>query len=390
MRSPRTAGYGVALGARSGPCTGSHPTVEARQASGGGGGRTVMERGASSSLRVRVPAKINLHLAVGPRRSDGYHDVVSVMQTVTLYDTLRLTLHDDGHSAHPSARRRMRVSLTLDGDAGAAGVPAGGDNLVLVAARRLMAHLGIGGVNGERTSGAAGDGAGVAGPGAPGDDGGPWSRLHLTKRIPVAAGMAGGSADAAAALVGLNRLWSAGLDPSELCDLAALVGSDVPFCVVGGTALATGTGTSVASVLTRSRTHWVIGIDHEPLSTAAVYAAFDDLPAPAPSSPDPVLQALLAGDVDALAAAVRNDLEPAAVVLRPALVGRRDALLDAGALAAMVSGSGPTMLGLARDAAHAAAIADAVRDRFDAVEVVSSPAGGPEFVASSRPEPAPA
>lgn len=337
-----------------------------------------MERGASSTLRVRVPAKINLHLAVGPRRPDGYHDVVSVMQTVTLYDTLRLTLHDDAHSAHPSARRRMRVSLTLDGDAGTAGVPVDGDNLVLVAARRLMAHLGIGGVNGERT------------PDAPGDDAGPWSRLHLTKRIPVAAGMAGGSADAAAALVGLNRLWGAGLEPSALCDIASLVGSDVPFCVGGGTAIATGTGTSVASVLTRSRMHWVIGIDHEPLSTAAVYAAFDDLPAPAPSSPDPVLQALLAGDVDALAAAVRNDLEPAAVVLRPALVGRRDAMLDAGALAAMVSGSGPTMLGLARDAAHAAAIADAVRDRFDAVEVVSSPAGGPEFVAPSRPEPTPA
>jgi 4-diphosphocytidyl-2-C-methyl-D-erythritol kinase len=337
-----------------------------------------MDRGATSTLRVRVPAKINLHLAVGQRRPDGYHDVVSVMQTVTLHDTLRLTLHDDAHSAHPSARRRMRVSLTLDGDAGAAGVPVDGDNLVLVAARRLMAHLGIGGMNGERTVD------------APGDDAGPWSRLHLTKRIPVAAGMAGGSADAAAALVGLNRLWGADLDAGELGDIAALVGSDVPFCVGGGTALATGTGTSVASVLTRSRTHWVIGIDREPLSTAAVYAAFDDLPAPGPSSPDAVLQALLAGDVDALAAAVRNDLEPAAIVLRPALVGRRDALLDAGALAAMVSGSGPTMLGLARDAAHAAAIADAVRDRFDAVEVVSSPAGGPEFVASPRPEPEPA
>jgi 4-diphosphocytidyl-2-C-methyl-D-erythritol kinase len=344
-----------------------------------------MDRSASSTLRVRIPAKINLHLAVGPRRPDGYHDVVSVMQTVTLYDTLRLTLHDDGHSAHPSARRRMRVVLTLDGDAGTAGVPADGDNLVLVAARRLMAHLGMGGVDGERTAGAPSEDAlgGVV-------DGGPWSRLHLTKRIPVAAGMAGGSADAAAALVGLNRLWGADLDAGELCDIAALVGSDVPFCVGGGTALATGTGTSVASVLTRSRTHWVIGIDREALSTAAVYAAFDDLPAPEPSGPDAVLQALLAGDVVALAAAVRNDLEPAALALRPSLAGRRDALLDAGALAAMVSGSGPTLLGLARDAAHATAIADAVRGRFDAVEVVSSPAGGPEFVAPARPEPAPA
>ena len=338
-----------------------------------------MDRGAASTLRVRVPAKINLHLAVGPLRPDGYHDVVTVLQTVSLHDTLRLTLIDDAHSAHPSARRRMRVSLTLDGAAGSDGVPADGDNLVLVAARRLMAHLGIGG---DRTP----DPTAVS----PADGDGPRTRLHLAKRIPVAAGMAGGSADAAAALIGLNRLWGAELEPAELCEVAALVGSDVPFCVLGGTALATGTGTSVARVLTRSRTHWVVGIDREPLSTAAVYAAFDDLPAPDASTPDAVLQALRTGDIDELAGALRNDLEPAAIALRPALAERRAAMLDAGALAAMVSGSGPTMLALARDAAHAQAVAAAVRERFDAVEVVASPAGGPEFVQAPRPEPGPA
>ena len=336
-----------------------------------------METAANGVLRVRVPAKINLHLAVGPRRPDGYHDVVTVLQSVTLHDTLLLSLDEGAHAAHPAARARMRVGLTLDGGAGAAGVPADGDNLVLVAARRLMAHLGIGG---DRTPD-----AGVA---APGD--GPWSRLHLTKRIPVAAGMAGGSADAAAALVGLNRLWGAGLGTPELCGVAALVGSDVPFCVLGGTALATGTGTSVAQVLTRSRTHWVVGIDREPLSTAAVYATFDTLEPPGSSSPDDVLQALRTGDIEELARALRNDLEPAAIALRPALATRRDALLEAGALAAMVSGSGPTMLGLARDADHAASIADRVRDRFDAVEVVAAPAGGPEIVAVPRAEAAPA
>ena len=326
-----------------------------------------MERG-STTLHVRVPAKINLHLAVGPLRADGYHDVVTVLQTVALHDRLTLTLEEGAHAAHPSSRGRMRVSLTLDGGLGTDGVPAGPDNLVLVAARRLMAHLGIGG---DRTP---------DDPSAAADGGGPWSRLHLTKRIPVAAGMAGGSADAAAALVGLNRLWGAELEPAELCELAGLVGSDVPFCVLGGTGLATGTGTSVAQVLNRSRTHWVVGVDREPLSTADVYAAFDRLEPPAPSSPDAVLQALRTGDVEQVARTLRNDLEPAAIALRPALEGRRSALLDAGALAAMVSGSGPTMLGLARDEEHARAIAARVADRFDAVEVVASPAGGPEFV----------
>jgi len=342
-----------------------------------------MDRGASSTLRIRVPAKINLHLAVGPRRGDGYHDIVTVLQTVSLFDSLRLTLHDAAQSAHPSSRGRMRVALTLDGDAGAVGVPADADNLVLVAARRLMAHLGIGGDH-------MGDHMVEPDDASAAEAEGPLTRLHLTKSIPVAAGMAGGSADAAAALVGLNRLWDAQLDPNELGRIAALVGSDVPFCVLGGTALATGTGTSVAQVLTRSRTHWVVGIDRSPLSTAEVYGAFDRLAAPTPSTPDLVLQALRTGEVDELASVLRNDLEPAAIALRPALADRREAMLEAGALAAMVSGSGPTMLGLARDGAHARVIADAVRADFDAVEVVVAPAGGPEIVPVPRQAVSPA
>lgn len=344
-----------------------------------------MGRGAARTLRVHVPAKINLHLAVGPRRPDGFHDVETVLQTVSLFDTLLLALHEDPHAAHPAARRRMRATLTVDNGAGPT-VSAGPDNLALVAARRLMAHLGIdGGPGGERTptvdptSDIDGDATSDA------DGAGSWTRLHLTKRIPVAAGMAGGSADAAATLVGLNRLWDADLAPDTLCDLAALVGSDVPFCVEGGTALATGTGTSVARVLNRTVTHWVVGIDHEPLSTADVYARFDTLEPPAPSSPDAVLQALRTGDAEALAPVLRNDLEPAAVALRPVLAERRAALLDLGALAGLVSGSGPTLLGLARDAADARRLAAAVADRFDAVEVVSAPSGGPEVTSAVGP-----
>jgi len=311
----------------------------------------------SVRLRVRVPAKINLHLAVGPRRPDGYHDLVTVLQTVSLHDTLRVRC-DDGQALHPTARRRMGLVLTADG-VGDGDVPLGDDNLVLVAGRRLMREVGMGG---------------------DADDGGPATRLHLTKRIPVAAGMAGGSADAAAALVGLDRVWGTDLGPERLRRLAADVGSDVPFCVGGGTALARGTGTDVAPALARGTTHWVVGVDAGALGTADVYRAFDGLPAPAAADPDRMLQALRTGDVEALGAAVRNDLEPAAFALRPDLRERRDALQDAGAIAALVSGSGPTLLGLAADAAHARALADRVADLFARVEVVTAPAGGPEVV----------
>jgi 4-diphosphocytidyl-2-C-methyl-D-erythritol kinase len=335
-----------------------------------------MDGGVSRSLQVRIPAKINLHLGVGPRRADGYHDVVTVLQTVSIFDSLMLHLGGDSHSAHPSARRRMKVALTLDGNGRTDGIPADAGNLALVAATRLMSHLGMhDGEDGEVN----GDSDGLDGELPENTDAVPMTRLHLTKRIPVAAGMAGGSADAAAALVGLNRLWDADLDADLLCSIAAEVGSDVPFCVLGGSALATGTGTAVARVLTKGTASWVVGIDRAPLSTADVYAAFDRLEPPATSSPDGVLQALRTGDVDALAASLHNDLEPAAIALRPVLAERREALLRAGAMATLVSGSGPTLLGLARDAQHAREIAAAVEGHFDAVEVATSPAGGPEL-----------
>lgn len=315
----------------------------------------------STRLRVRVPAKINLHLGVGPRRPDGYHDVVSVLQTVSLHDTLRIRW-DDGQTLHPAARRHMGLALTADGIGADGEVPLDGDNLVLVAARRLMDELGMGT---ERTAG------------------GPTTRLHLTKRIPVAAGMAGGSADAAAALVGLDRAWGAGLGADRLRTLAADVGSDVPFCVAGGTALARGTGTEVEPVPSRLAAHWVVGIDAGALSTAAVYRAFDALPVPAPSGPEALLAALAAGDLERMAAALHNDLEPAAFALRPDLRERRDALRDAGALAALVSGSGPTLVALAEDAPHARTLADRVAGDFHRVEVVTAPAGGPEVAAEA-------
>jgi 4-diphosphocytidyl-2-C-methyl-D-erythritol kinase len=314
---------------------------------------------AGPRVRVRVPSKINLFLAVRGLRPDGYHELVSVMQTVTLYDTVVARLDDDPVAAHPATRRLMALAFSQEAPAH---VPSDADNLAVRAARALMATLGIG------TAEATCNGTL------------PVTRLHLRKHIPVAAGMAGGSADAAATLIALNHLWEAGLDREQLRDLAAELGADVPFCVTGGTALATGTGTATAQVLTRGTYHWVVGISEEPLSTPAVYRSFDEVGAPSQVEPDLVLQALRTADAEALAAALYNDLEVAAIHLRPELAGQREALLEAGALGAVISGSGPTVLGLARSAQHAIELRDRVRERFDRVEIALSPAGGPELL----------
>jgi 4-diphosphocytidyl-2-C-methyl-D-erythritol kinase len=242
-------------------------------------------------------------------------------------------------------------------------VPADADNLAVRAARLLMGLVGVG------TSPDATATADV-----------PITRLHLTKRIPVAAGMAGGSADAAAALVALNHLWGTDLDRDELRDLAAELGADVPFCVTGGTALATGTGTATAQVLTRGDYHWVVGISDQPLSTRRSTAPSTRSGRPSEVEPDAVLQALRTGDAEALGAALHNDLEVAAFHLRPSYATRRDAR---GRRARVPSSAAPdpTVVGWPRRAQDALELAGRVRDPFDRVEVAVSPAGGPELAA---------
>ena len=284
-------------------------------------------------MRVRAPAKINPYLTVGPRRPNGLHEIVSVMQAVSLFDAVTLEAAD-GFSlsvAPPDA------------------APGGDDNLVMRAARAFAALQGASG----------------------------GASIGLEKRIPVAAGLAGGSADAAATLVGLNQLWRAGVSRKALERVAARLGSDVPFCVRGGTAAVWGTGEQQSSLPVRAPVWWVLGISGEQLSTAAVYAAFDERGVASLGDPTEVADALARGDLDRLAAALRNDLQASALSLAPSIGSGGGSLMDAGALAALVSGSGPTWIGLARDEQHAQDVATRASAAFTRVEVVSSLTHGP-------------
>ncbi|MFT5563818.1 MAG: 4-diphosphocytidyl-2-C-methyl-D-erythritol kinase [Myxococcota bacterium] len=316
-------------------------------------------------VRVRAPAKVNLFLAIRGMRPDGLHELVTVLQTVDLHDELTAKLLGTPWARqHPAARQLMRLSLTHDAGPG---LPVDKSNLIIRSARELLCDLGVPHV--------------VDGDAWPDDvdmTHAPRTELHLTKRIPVAAGMAGGSVDAAATLLALDRLWASDLSNESLTATAARLGADVPFCLWGGTALATGTGADTARVLARGEFHWVVCVSERGLSTRDVYREFDELDLP-PSviEPDVVLQALRTGDAALLASGVHNDLEAAALSLLPDLADGLEALRSAGALQATVSGSGPTLIGLAATKHDARQIAERVGDRFRQVHVVSSPVGGP-------------
>lgn len=308
--------------------------------------------------RVRVPAKVNLFLGVGGLRPDGYHEVTTVLQSIGLHDTVAVDLLCDGPvpAECPDA-----VALTFRHD-GTHGVPHDGENLVMRAARVLLDRLGIEEV-----------------PADDADDDVPVLRIDLDKDIPVAAGMAGGSADAAGALIACNALLACRLDRHSLRELAAELGSDVPFCVAGGTALATGTGTRTADVLSRGQFHWVLGVSDAHLSTPDVYKAWDGLQHGYHGRVSPVLHAVGNGDAVMLGDVLHNDLQAAAFTLQPGLADDVDAFLVDGALGAMVSGSGPTVMALASDAEHAHHLAHLAADRFARVEVAASPVGGPQL-----------
>ncbi len=269
-------------------------------------------------VSVRVPAKVNLFLGVGAPRDDGFHEVTTVLQAVSLYDDVFAVPGED-------------VTCTVAGE-GAGLVPPGDGNLAVAAARLLA----------ERT--------GVA----------PAVALRLDKDIPVAGGMAGGSADAAGALVACDALWQSGATKPQLAELAAELGSDVPFLLSGGTALGVGRGEQLTPVLARGSYHWVFALADRGLATEKVYAEHDRQPPPAPVQPDDVLAALRSGDVKALAAALHNDLQAAALRLRPSLQRTLDTGLDLGAVGAVLSGSGPTCAFLVADEEAGVALAAAL------------------------------
>lgn len=279
---------------------------------------------------MRVPAKINLQLTVGPPRPDGYHDLVTVFQAISLADEVTV-------EAAPAD------SVRVSGE-GAGDVPAGRDNLALKAVAALRTVCALRGTDMPDYTGAA---------------------VTIRKRIPVAAGLAGGSADAAAALVACNELWQAGLSQQELCEVSAGVGSDVAFAVLGGTAVGRGRGELLTPALVpQVKYHWVLAFADGQLSTPEVYGALDRLrvsaPVPKPDLSGELMAALRAGDPDRLGEALSNDLQTAAIALFPALRTTLDAGLELGALGALVSGSGPTCLFLARDSEHATGLASAL------------------------------
>lgn len=294
---------------------------------------------------MRVPAKVNLFLGVGPLRPDGYHDLVTVFHAVDIVDEI---------VASPAES----LQITVTGE-GADEVPADQHNLAWRAAE-LLASVS------NRT---------------------PQVRMEIAKSIPVAGGMAGGSADAAAALIACDALWRTAAPRRTLTKLAAQLGSDVAFPLLGGSALGRGRGQLLTPIDTAATFHWVFALAGYGISAAAAYRELDrqraagEAPPPA-ASPRGVVDALRGGDASHLAEAMANDLQPAAMALAPGLRRTLDAGRDLGALAGLVSGSGPTCAFLARDATDAARLAGALaeRDVCHSARVASGPAPGARVV----------
>ncbi|MFF5167956.1 4-(cytidine 5'-diphospho)-2-C-methyl-D-erythritol kinase [[Kitasatospora] papulosa] len=296
------------------------------------------------SVTVRVPAKVNVQLAVGAPRPDGFHDLANVFLAVGLYDEVTVTPADT-------------LRVTCEGP-DAAQVPLDTTNLAARAALALAARYGVA----------------------------PDVHIHIAKDIPVAGGMAGGSADGAAALLACDTLWGTGASREELLAICAELGSDVPFSLVGGAALGVGRGERLTAVEVGGTFHWVFAVADGGLSTPAVYGEFDRLTAgtdvPEPAASPALLTALRKGDVTALAGALGNDLQAAALSLRPSLAGTLAAGTAAGALAALVSGSGPTTAFLTADEESARKVADALlaSGTCRSARVAPSPAPGATVV----------
>jgi len=267
-----------------------------------------------NSVTIRVPAKVNLQLSVGPREVDGFHNVVTVFQAISIFDEVTVTF----------AQPKSGVSVSITGDQ-RFGVPADENNLALKAIALMSKEYDL-----EVDA-----------------------HIEIRKSIPVAGGMAGGSADAAAAIVAIDYLYSLGMNREEMGEIAAQLGSDVPFMLSGGTAIGTGHGEQLTAALSRGTYHWVLAVSTSGLSTPAVYNECDRLRAESeisqPQTNEQLMQALLAADPIAVGGHLVNDLQSAACSLRPALRLILDVGQEYGAIGALVSGSGPTVAFLVSD-----------------------------------------
>jgi 4-diphosphocytidyl-2-C-methyl-D-erythritol kinase len=299
------------------------------------------------SITVRAAAKVNLALGVGPVRPDGYHSLDTVYQAIGLYDDVRV---------EPAAE--WSIGLTPVGDVEVSGVPLDETNLAVRAGILLAEHHGV-----DRAA-----------------------ALHVDKGIPVAGGLAGGSADAAAALVALDRLWALRTSDDDLLALAAQLGSDVPFALLGGVAHGTGRGEHVEPLAGAGEFWWVVLPSAEGLATPAVYAELDRLrpEAPEPSTPSALLEALDRGDVEAAGALLENDLEAAALSLRPDLARRRDLLAQLHPGPVLLSGSGPTLLALAATHGEATATRGLLAEEDLVAHVAPGPVAGAHVLEVTR------
>ena len=272
----------------------------------------------SRGVVARVPAKVNLQLSVGPLGSDGFHEVTTVFQAISLFDDVTVATAPDGDG----------IKISISGQT-SSGVPADSSNLAVKAAELMIKNYDL-----------------------PTD-----LIIKLNKEIPVAGGMAGGSADAAGVIVGLDSLFELGLSRDEMEIVGSKIGSDVPFSICGGVAIGTGRGDQITPALSKGSYNWVLALSGQGLSTPSVYQECDrlreGLSISAPLVSEPLMQALRAGDAKALGKALTNELQPAACSLRPALRLVLDVGVDYGALGGIVSGSGPTVAFLVSDDEHA-------------------------------------
>ena len=301
-------------------------------------------------VTARAPGKVNVQLAVGRVRPDGFHPLASVFHAVGLAEEVTVATAEPGSG------------IAIDAVTGpqAEEVPRDATNLVWRAVQRLGQEVG-----------------------RPHPD----VRISILKGVPVAGGMAGGSADGAAALVAANELWGSPLDRDDLARIGLDLGSDVPFSLLGGTALGLGRGEQLSPIPVRGTFHWVFATATRGLSTPAVYSAFDRLVEgrviPEPEADSAVISALVTGDAPALGRSLHNDLQEPALSLRPTLRDGLEAGLGAGALGGIVSGSGPTLAFLAADQVSAAAIATVLAGMADvrSTHVTTGPAPGARVVA---------